>query len=44
MQDCAQDWEKITDRIGREKITEAIKASRKAWPSKTYTPKIKQSA
>jgi multiple sugar transport system substrate-binding protein len=40
MQDCAKAWEKITDRRGREKTIEAIKASRAAWPTKVYKPSI----
>jgi len=33
MQDAAAAWEKITDRLGRDKQAEAICANREAWPS-----------
>jgi hypothetical protein len=33
MQKTDKEWEKVTQRIGEEKIVQAIKASMPAWPT-----------
>jgi len=40
MADCAEEWEKITDRLGREKQIEAIAAQLSAWPTVVDEPTI----
>jgi multiple sugar transport system substrate-binding protein len=40
MSDCADEWNKITDRIGRDKQVEAIRATRSAWPTVVDKPTI----
>ncbi len=40
MKDCAEDWNKITDRKGRDNQITAIKATRAAWPSVVDKPTI----
>jgi multiple sugar transport system substrate-binding protein len=40
MRDCAEEWNKITDRKGRDKQIEAIKATRAAWPTVVDRPTI----
>ena len=40
MKDCAEEWNKITDKKGRDKQIEAIKATRKAWPTVLDKPTI----
>jgi len=40
MKDCAAEWNKITDRRGRDKQIKAIRASRAAWPNVVDTPTI----
>ena len=40
MKDCAAEWNKITDRKGRDKQIEAIKATRAAWPTLVDKPTI----
>lgn len=41
MADTEAEWEKITERIGREKQIAAIKAERAAWPTLVEEPTIK---
>jgi multiple sugar transport system substrate-binding protein len=44
MQDAAAEWEKITDRIGRDKQIAALQAQVAAWPTIVDEPTIKMSA
>ncbi len=41
MKDTAKEWEKITNRLGREQQIAAIVAERRAWPTIVDTPTIK---
>jgi multiple sugar transport system substrate-binding protein len=41
MQDCSEEWNKITDRKGRDKQIKAVKAARAAWPTVVDKPTIK---
>ena len=43
VKDAAAEWEKITDRIGRDKQIAALKFQVDAWPTLTETPTIKSS-
>jgi multiple sugar transport system substrate-binding protein len=40
MKDCAEEWNKITERRGRDKQIEAIRATRAAWPTIVDKPTI----
>ena len=40
MKDCAEDWNRITDKRGRDKQIEAIRATRAAWPTVVDKPTI----
>jgi multiple sugar transport system substrate-binding protein len=40
MKDCAAEWNKITERRGRDKQIEAIRATRAAWPTIVDKPTI----
>ncbi len=40
MKDCAAEWNKITERIGRDKQIKAVRATRPAWPKIVDTPTI----
>ena len=40
MKDCAEDWNRITDKRGRDKQAEAIRATRAAWPTVVDKPTI----
>jgi multiple sugar transport system substrate-binding protein len=40
MKDCAAEWDRITDRKGRDKQIKAIKATRAAWPTLVDKPTI----
>jgi multiple sugar transport system substrate-binding protein len=41
MQECAEEWNKITDRKGRDKQIKAVKAAKAAWPTVVDKPTIK---
>lgn len=41
MKDCADEWNRITDRKGRDKQIQAVKATRAAWPTVVDKPTIK---
>jgi hypothetical protein len=40
MRDCAAEWNRITDKRGRDKQIAAIKATRSAWPTLVDKPTI----
>jgi multiple sugar transport system substrate-binding protein len=40
MRDCADEWNKITERMGVDKQIQAIKATRPAWPTVVDKPTI----
>ncbi|UCB44818.1 MAG: extracellular solute-binding protein [Spirochaetota bacterium] len=40
MKDCADEWNQITDRRGRDKQIKAIRATRPAWPTVVDRPTI----
>ena len=40
MKDAAAEWEKITDRLGREKQIAALQGQLASWPKATETPTI----
>jgi multiple sugar transport system substrate-binding protein len=40
MRDCAEEWNKITDKKGRDSQIAAIKATRNAWPTLVDKPTI----
>jgi len=40
MKDCADEWNRITDKRGRDEQIEAIKATRAAWPTVVDKPTI----
>jgi len=40
MKDCAAEWNKITERVGRDKQIKAIRATRSAWPKIVDKPTI----
>ena len=44
VKDAAAEWEKITDRIGRDKQIAALQGQLASWPTITDTPTIKSSA
>lgn len=43
VKDCAAEWEKITDRVGRDKQIAALQGQMASWPTVTDTPTIKSS-
>ena len=43
VKDAAAEWEKITDRVGRDKQILALQSQVSAWPTVTETPTIKSS-
>jgi multiple sugar transport system substrate-binding protein len=40
MKDCSAEWNKITERLGRDKQIKAVRATRPAWPTVVDKPTI----
>ena len=43
VKDAAAEWEKVTDRVGRDKQIKALQGQLSSWPTITDTPTIKSS-